>query len=221
MSFLNQLKQQAQTLQTRQGDELQHLDASTEATEAACKTVWHYFMELPRQLNVIEPAAVSLSLDGKAAWPAMKQTDFRFDARKKMLRGKEVFEYLALGWRLEPAEPAAIVAAGPPKGRVSVNFPPDLERVEGRLRAGQVRHDRQELRHPETNRLQAIVFEHEMAARASVRVAPDHDNGNFDVRLAAVGGLEIVSTRYAVARLNTAALDELAKLIVGQPSRFI
>lgn len=220
MSFLNQLKQQAQALQTRQGDELQHLDAHTEATEAACKTVWHYFMELPRQLNVIEPAAVGLSLDGKSTWPAMKQTDFRFDARKKTLRGKEVFDYLALGWRLEPAEATALVAAGLPKGRVSVNFPPDLERVERRLRAGQVRHDRQELRHPETNRLQAIVFEHDMAARASVRVTPDHDHGSFDVRLAAVGGLEIASARYAVAQLNTAALDELAKLIVGQPSSF-
>lgn len=221
MSFLNQLKQQAQTLQTRQGDELQHLDSNTDATEAACKTVWHYFMELPRQLNVIEPAAVSLSLDGKAPWPAMKQTDFRFDARKKTLRGKEVFDYLALGWRLEPAETAAVLAPGLPRGRVSVNFPPDLERVERRLRAGQVRHDRQELRHPETNRLQSIVFEHDMAARASVRVTPDHDNGSFDIRLAAVGGLEIATTRYTVAQLNTAALDELAKLIVGQTSRFI
>lgn len=83
MSFLNQLKQQAQTLQTQHGDGLQQLDANTKATEAACKTVWHYFMELPRQLNVIEPTASSLSLDGKTNWPPMKQTDFRFDARKK------------------------------------------------------------------------------------------------------------------------------------------
>ncbi|MDO9571968.1 MAG: hypothetical protein Q8K50_16680 [Hydrogenophaga sp.] len=221
MSFLNQLKQQAQTLQTRQGDDLQQLDANTQATEAACKTVWHYFMELPRQLNVIEPAAASLSLDGKTPWPPMKQTDFRFDARKKTLRGKEVFEYLALGWQLEPQQPAAAGASGSPKGRVSVNFPPDLERVERRLRVGQVRHDRRELRHPDTNRLQSIVFEHDMVARASVRMTPDHDKGSVEVRLAAVGGLEVVSTRYTVAQLNTAALDELAKLIVGQPSRFL
>ena len=221
MSFLNQLKQQAQSLQTRQGDDLQQLAANTQATEAACKTVWHYFMELPRQLNVIEPAAASLSLDGKTPWPPMKQTDFRFDARKKTLRGQEVFEYLALGWQLEPQQPGAAGAQGLPKGRVSVNFPPDLERVERRLRAGQIRHDRRELRHPDTNRLQSIVFEHELTARASVRMTPDHDNGSFDVRLAAVGGLDIVSTRYTVAQLNTAALDELAKLIVGQPSRFI
>lgn len=221
MSFLNQLKQQAQSLQTQQGHALQHLHAHTEATEAVCKTVWHYFMELPRQLNVIEPPAVALSLDGKAPWPAMKQVDFRFDARKKTLRGQEVFDYLALGWRLVPAAPPATAVAGQAKGRVSVNFPPDLERVERRLRAGQVRHDRLEQRHPETSRLQAIVFEHDLAARASVRVTPDHDAGSFDIRLAAVGGLEVASTRYTVTQLTSGALDELAKLVVGQPSRFL
>lgn len=222
MSFLNQLKQQAQSLQTRQGDELQQLDTHTAATEAVCQTVWHYFMELPRQLNVIEPAAAaSLSLDGKTLWPPMKQTDFRFDARKKTLRGKEVFEYLAIGWQLALQQPGVSSANGLPKGRVSVNFPPDLERVERRLQAGQVKHERQELRHPETNRLQSIVFLHDMAARASVRVTPNHQNGSFDIRLAAVGGLEVASTQYSIAQLNSTALDELAKLIVGQPNRFM
>ena len=112
MSFLNQLKQQAQSVQTRQGDELQQLDTHTAATEAACKVVWHHFMKLPRQLNVIEPAAVNLSLDGKTHWPPMRQIDFRFDARKKNLRGQEVFEYLALGWQLEPKHPGAAGANG-------------------------------------------------------------------------------------------------------------
>jgi hypothetical protein len=215
MSFLNQLKQQAQSLQSQQGVQTQHLEANTAATEAACKTVWHYFAELPRQLNVIEPGAATLSLDGKAMWPAMKQTGFRFDARKKMLRDKEVFDYLALGWQLVPLD------SGVAKARVKVNFPPDLERVERRLRAGHVPHERQELRHPETNGLQAIVFEHEMAARASVLMTADHDNAVLLIRLAGVNGLEIVNTAYPAAQLNTTVLDELAKLIVGQSSRFV
>jgi hypothetical protein len=215
MSFLNQLKQQAQSLQNQQGAHRQQSDAQVERTEAACKVIWHYLMELPRQLNVIEPAAAALSLDGKTPWPAMKQLDFRFDARKKTLRDKEVFDYLAIGWRLAPRQPLK------DKGRVSVNFPPDLERVERRLQAGQVPHERLEFRHPDTHRLQRIVFEHDYAARASVVFTSDHNAGHVTVRLVGVGGLEAMSTSYAVAHLNTATLDELAKLIVGEPSRFI
>lgn len=215
MSFLHQLKQQAQTLQSQQTTQVQDFSASTAATEAACQRLWHYLDDLHRQLNVIEPEAPPLSLDGKAHWPAMKQTGFRFDARKKMLRDQEVFDYLALGWQLLPRE------AGPGKGQVKVNFPPDLERVERRLRVGHVPHERQEQRHPQTNGLLAIVFEHEMAARASVVVTADHDLGVLRFRLAGVNGLETVHTEYRTGQIGPAVLDELAKLIVGQDSRFL
>ncbi|MGI9219314.1 MAG: hypothetical protein ACR2JA_20280 [Hydrogenophaga sp.] len=215
MSFLHQLKQQAQSLQSQQASQVQDFSAITAATEAACQRLWHYLDDLHRQLNVIEPAAPALSLDGKAHWPAMKLTGFRFDARKKMLRDQEVFDYLALGWQLLPRE------AGAGKGRVKVNFPPDLERVERRLRVGHVPHERLEERHPQTNGLQAIVFEHEMAARASVMVTADHDNGLLRFRLACVNGLETVHTEYRTGQIGPAVLDELAKLIVGQPSHFL
>lgn len=215
MSFLNQLKQQAQTLQSQQSANGQDLAASVAATEAACQRVWHYLDDLHRQLNVIEPAAPALSLDGQQAWPAMKQTAFRFDARKKKLRDQEVFDYLAIGWQLVPREPGA------PKGLVKVNFPPDLERVERRLRAGHVPHERREQRHPQTNGLLAIVFEHEMVARASVVVTADHEQGQLQFRLAGVNGLEIAHARYRAGQIGPAVLDELAKLIVGEPSGFL
>jgi hypothetical protein len=215
MSFLHQLKQQARALQSEQGGQQQGLEASMAATEEACKTVWNYFTELPRQLNVIEPAAVQLGLDNKSLWPNMKQTGFRFDARKKRLRDKEVFDYLALGWRLAPRD------GEPLPGRVSVNFPPDLERVQRRLQAGHVVHERLEQRHPESNALLAIIFEYEMAARASVMVTPDHDKLTLKFRLACVGGMEVVTTTVPVAQVGGAMLDELARLIVGEPSRFL
>ena len=215
MSFLHQLKQQARALQSEQGGQQQGLEANMAATEAACKIVWNYFTELPRQLNVIEPAAVQLGLDHKSLWPDMKQTDFRFDARKKRLRDQEVFDYLALGWRLVPREGELL------RGRVSVNFPPDLERVQRRLHAGHVVHERLEQRHPESNALLAIVFEYDMAARASVMVTPDHDNLVLKFRLGCVGGMEVIHTSVPVAQLNGSVLDELARLIVGEPSRFL
>lgn len=215
MSYLQQLKRQAQTLQSEKGAEDQGLEAHTQATELACKRVWNYFGELVRQLNVIEPAAAQLGLDKRSPWPDMRQTGFRFDARKKRLRDKEVFDYLAMGWQLLPRTGEVR------KGRVSVNFPPDLERVQKRLAAGHVAHERLEQRHPESNALLAIVFEYEMAARASVMVTADHDAGLLQFRLACVGSMDVVQHTLPANQVDTTALDELARLIVGEPSRFL
>ena len=179
MSYLQQLKRQAQALQSEQGAQQQGTEASAQATEQACRLVWNYFNELVRQLNVIEPAALHLGLDNRHPWQGLRQTGFRFDARKKLLRDKEVFDYLAVGWQLLPR------SGHVRKGQVSVNFPPDLERVQKRLAAGHVVHERIEQRHPESNALLAIVFEYEMAARASVMVTADHDAGQLQFRLAA------------------------------------
>jgi hypothetical protein len=215
MSYLQQLKRQAQALQSDKGAEVQGLEAHTQATEQACKLIWNYFNELVRQLNVIEPAAAFLGLDKRSAWLNMRQTGFRFDARKKLLRDKEVFDYLAMGWQLLPRTGEV------QRARVSVNFPPDLERVQKRLAAGHVVHDRLEQRHPESNALLAIVFEHEMAARASVMVTADHDAGQLQFRLACAGSMDVVLHTLPAHQLNTSALDELARLIVGEPSRFL
>lgn len=132
MSFLQQLKQQANQLQNQRGTEVRQLEASIKATEDACQTIRYYLSDLAAQLNVIEPDARPLSLDGKTRWPAMKLTQFRFDARKKTLHEREVTDYIGMGWMIVPREPVQ------ERGRVSVNFPPDLERVESRLRAGKV-----------------------------------------------------------------------------------
>ncbi|MBI2769554.1 MAG: hypothetical protein HYX47_08020 [Burkholderiales bacterium] len=215
MSFLDQLKSQANSLQSRQGEQQQGLLASTQQTEMACNMVSQYLKDLVRQLNVIEPDGPALALDSKVPWPPMKLTAFQADSRKKTLRDREVFDYIAIGWRILPR------AGAPVTGSVSANFLPDLQRLEARLAAGWVQHERHEQRHPEKNTLQLVRFDYTTESRGNVRVTPDHDKGMLAVRLANLSGLEIQNTMLPVSQVQTATLDELAKLIVGQPSRFI
>jgi hypothetical protein len=214
MGFLDQLRQEAQAVQARHGVVVQHLDANVAATEEACQRVAPYLSELAAQLNIIQPAARDLSLDGKTRWPAMKLVDFRFDARKKILRQREVTDHIALGWRVVPAEPNR------ERGSVTVNFPPDLERVEARLRAGQIRHERLEQRNPETNKLLAIEFAHDWAARGSMVFTADHDQACMGLRLSGVVGLTVQQQTVPVGELGMAWLDELARAVVGQPCRW-
>ena len=214
MSFLNQLKTQAKALQIQQGQEQLNLEENTNQTELACRRALPYLQDLARHLNVIAPAAPKFNLDGKTAWPAMKLVDFRVDARKKTLRNREVFDHLAIGWRVVPQ------VGQPIGGVVTVNFPPDLQRVESRLAMGPVKHERKEVRHPEKNTLLAIQFDYITETRGNVFVTADHDKAELSFRMMNTAGFGIVTTVWPADKLKTEVLDELAKLIVSEPQRF-
>jgi hypothetical protein len=170
---------------------------------------------LGTQLNVINPPAVGrYSLDAKAMFPAMLMKNFRSDARKKMLRNQEVFDSLGMGWEMLPANGPVTTHS------VTVNFPPDLERVVQRLSVGQIKHERKEVRHPETQKLQAYVFEYQTQSRGSILVTPDHDKGQLAFRITNMGGFELLNVTYPASQVTQGLMDELAKKLVGQASRF-
>lgn len=214
MSFLNQLKSQAKELQSQQERVSADLEGNTAQAERACDLTQYYLRELARQLNVISPSAAKFTLDGKTPWPAMKLVDFRVDARKKMLRNKEVVDWIGMGWRVVPQ------LGQPVGGSVKVNFPPDLERVKARLGMGPVKHEVKELRDPEKNKLLALQFDYITETRGNVLVTPDHDKATLAFRVMNATGFEIVNTAYPAAMVKNELLDELAKMVVAQPNRF-
>ncbi|MDP2369425.1 hypothetical protein [Rhodoferax sp.] len=215
MSFLNQLKFQARALQTEQSTDKARAEANTQQTEWAAKTAWQYLSELAKHLDVLKPDGPALSLDGKTPWPSMCLTDFRVDARKKKLRDQEVFDYVAMGWNVVPRE-------GPVQNaNVSANFPPGLQRIESRIAAGTVKHERVEVRHPEKNTLQAFRFDYKTEARGTITITADHGQASLGFRLANVRALEVVSIAFPADEVRYDLMDELAKLIVGEASAFL
>lgn len=214
VSFLNQLKSQANALKSQQSQAQQNLEENTHQTEDASRFALQYLHDLARHLNVIAPKAPRFSVDGKTPWPAMKLIDFRVDARKKMLRDREVFDYFAIGWRVVPQ------VGEPVGGSVTVNFPPDLERVVARLAMGPVQHERKELRHPEKNTLLALQFDYVTETRGNVVATANHDKAELAFRLMNAQGFGILHTTWPAARIRAEVMDELAKLIVGEPNRF-
>lgn len=214
MSFLNQLKLQASALEVEQSQILQDLEANAVMTERACKMVSLYVQDLARHLSVISPKGPAFSLDGKTPWPPMKLSGFRADTRKKKLRDKDVFDYVAMGWDIVPLEGVPIA------GSVSVNFPPELERVQKRLAFGHVEHERKSVLHPEKNTLQAIRFDYTTRARGNITITADHDKAHLVFRVANADGFGVVTTNWGAELIDNALLDEMAKLVVAQPNRF-
>lgn len=214
MSFLDQLKSQASALQTRQHTDTGQLDARRADAEAACLRAWSYLSDLSRQLDVLQPVCEGFTLDGKTYWPAMKLSHFRVDFRKKKLRDREVYDYLAMGWKITPH------SGEPVTHSVSVNFPPELQRVEARLADGNVRHERNEVRHPEKNSLLAVRFDCVTESRGSVQLTPAHDAATLAFRIANAGNFGIVQAVRPASAVHTDVLDEMARLVVGQSHRF-
>ena len=214
MSFLNELKSKASALQSEQSVQQSLTAANVQATEAAAKTAWFYIADLARQLDVIQPDGPTLNLDNKTHWPAMKLTGFRADSRKKRLNDADVFDTIALAWRIVPCNGA------PVPGSVSANFPPDLERIEKRVSAGSVQHERVNVRHPQKGTLQAIQFNYVTEAKGGVTITADHLQAKLHFRLANANGFSIDNTSYPASQIQSGLLDELAKLIVGQANRF-
>lgn len=214
MSFLEQLKIQASAVKSAHEEQQVSHDTATIATEQACKTVLYYLEELVRQLDVIEPDGPALTLDGKTPWPPMKLVNFQVDARKKSVRDREVFDYIFMGWQIVPR------TGGPVQGSVSANFLPDLQRLEARLAAGWVQHHRQEVRHPDKNTLQLVRLDYTTHSRGNIRITPDHEKAELTFRLANIAGFGLATTTWPAAQVQQSTLDEMAKMICGQPSRF-
>jgi hypothetical protein len=144
----------------------------------------------------------------------MKLVDFRVDARRKMLRNREVIDYVAMGWQVVPQIGGAV------SGLVSVNFPIEMRRVEERLAMGPVKHERREIRKPDNSALVEVRYEYLTQARGSVLATLDHDNATVHWRLLNTAGFEILQTTWPSARIQQPLLDELAKRVVGQPNTF-
>lgn len=216
MSFLNQLKTQAKALEQERTAQDRHLGELTDQTEQACGLLLHYLQELARSLTVIQPPGPALTVDGKTPWPAMKLVDFRVDARRKMLRDREVIDYIGMGWRIVPQGGEDVT------GVVSVNFPTDMRKVEDRLALGMVKHDRREVRDSERgNVLQEVRYEYLTETRGTVTATPDHDQGQIHFRLLNTESLEVTQVTIASARIGHDLLDELAKRVLGQPNLFL
>ena len=76
------------------------------------------------------------------------------------------------------------------------------------------------MRHPEKNTLQLVRLEYTTHSRGNIRVTPDHENAVLTFRLANLIGFGLTSTSWPAAQVQASVLDELAKMVCGQPSRF-
>jgi hypothetical protein len=212
VGFLDDLKRQAEALKQQQTGDTAALSRNTALTEAACKTVFTYFVSLAPQLNVLCPPSPSrFALDRQHVFDGLKLSDFRVDSRRRQLRNEEVFDHIVLHWRLLSGRAL----------QLTKDFLPDMEKLESRLRQSGAQVDNEALRNAENGKLLGRRYTFTADFVGSVRVTPQHDSGSLHFQLQNLDGFESLSLDLSAIEIGSARLDELARWLAGQPHGFL
>lgn len=212
MGFLDELKRQAEALQAQQSTDTAALERNTALADAACKGVFTYLDTLARQLIVLKPQSrVRYALDKKTVFDGLPLTGLKVDARRRMLRGSEVFDHVALHGKLASGKKLVLAK----------NFPPEVEKLESRLRQSGALVHAQPVRDPDNGKLLEMRYEVHADFVLGVRVTPDHDRGRLAFHLVNLDGFETVDVAFPATEVGSARLDELARWLLGEPHRFL
>ena len=212
MGFLDDLKRQADAAKAAQQVDTGALERNAQLTDAACRTAGAYFGTLAQQLNVLRPRSkVVFRLDRRHVFEGLQLGDFRADARRKKLRGADVFDFVALRWKLASGTRLALTK----------NFLPDIEQLESRLRRSGAQVHTEAVRNPLTAKLQEMRYELVADFEAAIHITPEHDAGRVRFELINLDGFETVTLEFPAFEVGTARMDELARWVMGEPHGFL
>ncbi len=211
MGFLDDLKRQAEAAKAGQATDTAALERNAMLAEAASKTVFNYFDTLIRQLEVLRPVSKTrYVLDRRTSFEQLPMVDFKVDARRRKLRGQDVYETISLHGRLRNGQKLAF----------SKDFLPDIEKIDAKLRQANAPVHAQAVRNPENNKLQEMRYEMLVDFGFAITVTPDHDRASLPFKVINFDGFETVTLELPALEVGSTRLDELAKWLLGEPHQF-
>lgn len=212
MGFLDDLKRQADAAKAAETTDVGALQRNAALADAACNTAFKYLNSLVQQLNVLKPVSkVTYFLDKRHPIDKLKLVDFKADARRKRLRGNEVFDHVVFRYVLKSNQRLSLTK----------NFINDIELLESRLRRSGAPMRNEAVKNPETGKLTEMRYEIICDFNASVHVTPDHDSGRIRFELINLDGFETVNVEFPAFEVGNARLDELARWLMGEPNSFL
>jgi hypothetical protein len=212
VGFLDDLRRQADALRDQQDGDAAALRRRVAATEKAARAAMAYFNNLADQLQVLAlPSPTRYELDRKNVFARLPMSDFFADGRRTMLGDDEVHEYVVIHWRCKSGKTLQLVK----------DFPNEIERLDARLAQATCPVSTEVVRNPDNGKLIEVRYEIEADFRASVRCLPQPAEERLDFVLSNLAELETVTGWMPPQALDDALLDELARLVVGERSRFL
>lgn len=212
MGYLDELKRRADAALAQQSQDTGALERNALLTDSACQSAARYLATLARQLNVLQPLCRAVwRFDNKNVFSQLRFSDFRSDSRMKKLRDAEVFDHVVLNFAAKTGTRVTIAK----------DFPPEIEKLEARLRQCGAYYDSDVIRDADNGKFVEKRFQFIADFQSSIRLIPDHDSGRIAFHIANLDGFETVSVMFPAFEVGTARLDELARWITGEPHGFL
>lgn len=212
VGFLDDLKRQADAAKAAETTDVGALQRNAALADAACNTAFKYMNSLVQQLNVLKPVSkATYWLDKRHPIDKLKLVDFRADARRKRLRGNEVFDHVVFRYVLKSNQRLSLTK----------NFINDIELLESRLRRSGAPMRNEAVKNPETGKLMEMRYEIICDFNASVHITPDHDTGRIRFELVNLDGFETVNVEFPAFEVGNARLDDMARWLMGEPNNFL
>jgi len=212
VGYLDDLKRQADAARAQQTTSTGSIERNTMLADGACTAALRYFGTLAQQLNVLQPVSkTTWRLDKRHLLANLKLSDFRADSRMKKLRGTDVYDHVVLRCTAKSGKRVSLAK----------DFPPDAEKLEGRLRQAGIAFDAEQVRNPDTGRFVETRYDFTADIGISARLTPDHDRGWVNFRVTNLDGFETVTLDLPAIEIGGMRLDELARWFTGEGNAFL
>lgn len=210
MSFLEQLRKQAEEQKAQQESSNRSLEQLAAETDQAMNSVNKYFIDLANQLNVIRPASNrTFLIGGTSTLRDLCMCEFRVMARRRGLKHEDPWHYIKMDFRYAGDQPLEVTK--------------DFEAIasfESLLSANGMKFVITNERERIGNRNQPANYEIQQLVPAEVMVTGDPALAELTFLITNVERFSAFAIMFPAQKVDSALLDELTKFILGHPNTF-
>lgn len=210
MGLLDDLKQQADSLRQKQQSSQDVFNQNLLVAHTKLNEALHYWVELFNSINVIKPAVPrSYFIDTNNTMENLQQCDYNVNARRLTIDHREFIEAILLRFHCVSDQ----------KLRIEKETDPLVHRLRDHLWGHNLRFDVKEVRN-ERGYVERGIFTVLCEVPVLITIDADLEKGQIRITAKNLEKLSEAVFTYDFDEFNKSILEELAKVIIGQPNAF-
>lgn len=211
MGFLDELKSQADSLTKEKQAYQTNLVANAELVDARMRQTFSYLNDLCKQLDIIKPPSGQIfQLHGVGTFEQLMLVDFFADYRKRKFNDAEVFDVVTLQFKHHSALNI----------QLKKDMPHQIDQCEDALWRHNLKFKREDVRNEE-GKMRWTEFTIPCSINAEASVQGDYEHAQLIFKLKNFERFETLTVAFQAAIFGESILEDFARLIVGQPNRFL